>query len=631
MSLCAVPWAEDKTDLNIVHDRILQPLLNKDVDTATVLRLLKTNTPDGKWDDIDYQDKTPGPWKTDQHLANLSVLATAYTSAKSPFKNDPELKRAVFAGLDYWLEHDFQNPNWWHNDIGVPQQLGPVLLLLDAELSEDQRAKGLEILQRAKLGMTGQNLVWLAEVSLIRAVLEHDPDLAGAAFKRIADEISTEGQEGIQADFSFHQHGACLYNHGYGAGFALDCSRLAALAGQTPFAFSPEKIGLLTSYLLDGSQWMAYGSTEDYGADGREIVRPGQTAKYLAEAANDLLHLPTGRENEIKALVQRTADRSVAPLEGNRHFWCSDFMVHHRKNYYASVRGFSTRTDNTDNSHNGEGLKSHHIADGCNFLFVTGCEYDDIFPVWDWQKIPGATVEQTGVFVGSPRRKGTRDFVGGVSDGRYGLAVLDFERDTLHARKAWFFFDTEYVCLGAGIVCESQYQVLTTVNQCYESGDVTAFSAGKKQRLSPGEHRLTAPVTVYHANVAYLFQSDAHIMLRNDSQAGSWHEISDSLSSTPISREVFTLCIDHGEAPRCAAYSYIVCPSVNEQQAEKSAEETEVVVLSNSTDRQAVEHRKLRLTQMAFFKPGGLGIDENLNIAVDNPCLLMVQHLDNGI
>jgi len=39
-----------------------------------------------------------------------------------------------------------------------------------------------------------------------------------------------------------------------------------------------------------------------------------------------------------------------------------------------------------------------------------------------------------------------------VSDGSYGLAACDFERDGLTARKSWFFFDDEIVCLGAGIM-----------------------------------------------------------------------------------------------------------------------------------------------------------------------------------
>jgi chondroitin AC lyase len=613
--------------MNMVKDRITKPLLEREVDTRNVEQILKTLKTDGSWGGINYRDKTGAGWKTPQHLKNLTALVLAYKSPKSPLRNSPKLKQGVFASLDYWLKHDFQNPNWWHNVIGVPCLLGPVLLILDSELTTPQRKKGIEILKRGKLGMTGQNLVWVAEITINRGIMEGNPDLVNSAFRRIASEIKITRHEGIQHDFSFHQHGKCLYNHGYGAGFAVDCSRLAGLAAKTRFAFSREKINILAGYVLDGSQWMAYGSADDYGADGREITRSGQTAKYLLKAASSLLKLSTGREKELKALAARIADRATAPLEGNRHFWRSDIMTHLRKNYYASARMYSTRIDNTDCPCNSEGLKSHYIADGCNFLFVSGDEYQDIFPVWDWQKIPGTTVEQNGVFAGSPRRKGTKDFVGGVSDGQYGLAVFDLERDKLQARKAWFFFDQEYVCLGAGIACPSQNQVITTVNQCYLRGDVTTFSTAEEKRLSKSKHRLKSPITVHHNNVAYMFGTDSNILLHNTPQEGSWYAISRSLPKDKIVDDVFSLCIDHGSSPTNSTYSYVVCPGMSARQAKAYAERPEVEVLSNTAEMQAVRHRKLKLSQIAFFKPGNLDIDEKTTVAVDKPCLVMVHHV----
>jgi chondroitin AC lyase len=617
--------AEDNRDMKMVIDRITKPLLEREVDTGKVEQLLKALKPDGSWEGIDYRDKTRAGWKTSRHLSKLTVLVLAYKSPKSRLRNSPGLKKGIFASLDYWLKHDFQNPNWWHNVIGVPRKLGPVLLVLGNELTAAQRKKGAAILKRAKPGMTGQNLVWVSEITIGRGLLEGNPKLVKSAFKRIADEIRVTGREGIQQDFSFHQHGNCLYNHGYGAGFAVDCSRLAGLAAKTRFAFPGEKINILASYVLDGSQWMAYGNAGDYGAEGREITRPGQTAGYLLKAASYLLKLPTGREKELKALLARGADRAKAPLEGNRNFWASDIMTHLRKNYYASARMYSTRMDNTDSPSNNEGLKSHHIADGCNFLLVSGDEYKDIFPVWNWQRIPGTTVAQTGTFKESPRRKGARAFVGGVSDGRYGLAAIDFERNTLRAHKAWFFFDREYVCLGAGITCPAKQQVLTTVNQCYLRGEVTTFDATGGKRLPKGKHRLKSPTIIHHNNVVYVMAGN--VLLQNISQEGNWYRISKSRSKDKISHDVFTLCIDHGAMPKNAAYSYIVCPGMDRKQAQAYAKEPGVEVLSNTTDIQAVKHRKLKISQIAFFKSGSLKIDQKTTVTTNKPCLVMVRQV----
>jgi chondroitin AC lyase len=623
--------AEGNRDMKAIKEKIIRPLLEKKVVAVKVKQILKASNSDGSFKGINYKDKTRSGWKPPQHLSKLTVLVLAYKNPKSPFFNSPKFKKNVFASLDYWLKHDYQNSNWWWNVIGVPRKLGPLLLILDDQLSAAQRKKGVEILKRGKLSMDGQNLVWVAEVTINRGILTGNPDLVDKAFKRIAGEIKLSGKQGIQQDFSFHQHGNCLYNHGYGSGFAVDCSRLAGLAANTRFAFAREKTNILTSYVLDGSQWMVYGSSTDFGAEGREITRAGQNSKYLLRAANNLLKLPTGREKELQALASRIADRSAAALEGNRHFWRSDLMTHLRKSFYASARMYSTRMDNTDYLSNGEGLKSHYIADGCNYLFVSGDEYKDIFPVWDWQKIPGTTVEQIGKFKGRPRRNGTRAFVGGVSDGQYGFAAMDLERNGLVAHKAWFFFDKEYVCLGAAITCPSANQVLTTVNQCHLRGEVSAFGHAGNKRLAKRQHKLKGPINVYHNKVGYFFNAGLSILLRNAVQVGSWNAISKSLSRDNISRDVFSLCIDHGAKPLNSTYSYVVVPGVSEKQARAYAEKPQVEVLNNTVDIQAVTNHNLKLSQIVFYKPGKLKIDKMITVKVNKACLLMIQKNGNEL
>ena len=44
-------------------------------------------------------------------------------------------------------------------------------------------------------------------------------------------------------------------------------------------------------------------------------------------------------------------------------------------------------------------------------------------------------------------------FVGGVSDGEYGVSAMNLSHISLplSAQKSWFFFDDEVVCLGSGI------------------------------------------------------------------------------------------------------------------------------------------------------------------------------------
>ena len=75
----------------------------------------------------------------------------------------------------YWLAQDFQNPNWWYNVIGVPQTIGDIAILLQAELTPEEREIMVnKIMPRGKIGMTGQNRVWVASITLVRGLLLKD-------------------------------------------------------------------------------------------------------------------------------------------------------------------------------------------------------------------------------------------------------------------------------------------------------------------------------------------------------------------------------------------------------------------------------------------------------------------------
>jgi len=616
--------AAAESDLETIRARILAPWLEP-VPVADVERLVGAMRPDGSWPDIDYGNQRRSSWPTARHLTNVGVLARAYQSPESRLHGKPELQRAVLGSLDYWLEHDFQNSNWWWNQIGVPRSLAPILLLMEDDLSPAQRDRGLKILRRAKIGMTGQNLVWVTEITARRGMLEKDPALVAAAYRRIAEEIHVGTGEGIQADYSFHQHGPCLYSHGYGAGFIVDCSRIAAQVAGTRMAFSAEKIAVLSNLILDGSQWMARGSTTDFGAEGREITRQGQTATHLAAAARYMLELPTGREDEFRALAARASGGDAPALQGNRHFWCSDLMTHHRAGYYTSARMFSRRIVNTDQPCNSEGLKSHHVADGCNLVMRTGREYHDVFPVWDWQKIPGTTVEQMPQLTGSPRRKGERSFAGGVSDGTYGLAAFDFARDALSARKSWFFFDDEYVCLGAGIACPTKNPVVTTVNQCHLVGDVLAATRTEAEKLEPGTHALEKPAWIWHDRIAYVLVQPASVRLSNDLQRGSWSQINQQYPENEIARKVFSLWIDHGAGPQDERYAYAVVPEIERTEVEAYVARSPIRVLRNEPALQAVRHEQLDVAGMAFYEGGSVEIGRGLALVADAPCLVLLR------
>lgn len=602
-------------------------------------RQMQTLGADGRWPDIDYADETRGPWKPGVHVGRVFELARAYRTPGGPLFGKPEARAKILAALRWWITNDLQNSNWWWNEIGVPEYLGRAMILMGDDFPADLRPGARTILLRAnRRDMTGQNTLWFCGVRLTRGCLEKDPAGVAAAFERIAREIYVSNGEGVQPDFSFHQHGAQLYSGGYGQGFSTYGPMFARLAAGTPFAFAPEKVEVLTSYLLDGQQWMIRGPAFDPGAIGRQITRPGQGARSLGDACDDLaaIGLATGgppaagspRKAELEAFARRLrGEKGEPPLVGNRHFRRSDFMVHQRPAWYASCRMFSSRTLNTELV-NGEGQKSHHLADALTLLMLAGDDYAGLPPVWDWQRLPGVTCEQ-GVWPKPLKERGRTSFVGGASDGLYGAAAMDLKRSSVTARAARFFFDNEMVALGAGITDTGDGSVFTSVDQRRLRGKVTvAEKNGVTPAESPrGKRDLKSPAWVHHEGFAYVFPAGGAVRLAAETQTGSWREIADSASADPVSADVFSLGFDHGVRPVGGTYAYVVASAASAAEAAKYAATPAVEIVSNTPDLQAVRHRGLGLTQVVFWKPGRAAPAGGAAVAADQPCIALMREM----
>ena len=96
---------------------------------------------------------------------------------------------------------------------------------------------------------------------------------------------------------------------------------------------------------------------------------------------------------------------------------------------------------------NGENLLGAMMGDGATTLYRRGDEYADIFPVWDWNKVPGTTVEQVPPSRDELKVKGKTSFVGGVSDGTFGMCAMDLARGKLAARASLAAFVLDTACL----------------------------------------------------------------------------------------------------------------------------------------------------------------------------------------
>jgi chondroitin AC lyase len=608
---------------------------------------------DGNWSDIDYQSQAQSEWRTAEHLDRTLVMAKAAALYHQDGHPNKGLDAKVLRALSYWTSQDYHNPNWWWNQIGVPRLAGDIALLMRPQLSRDEVSKVVEIMKRSDWRggrWTGANLTWGVTIEIARGCLEGNPETVAEGYQRMYQEIRvvTPREEGIQQDYSFHQHGAQLYSGGYGLAFATDVGRFVAFAWGTDFQIPPDRMATLSSYLLDGEQWLVRGDIIDYSTVGREITRQGKVvvpghspgSRNPAYAGDSLPYvittlaaLPTPRQKEFQDFSARLQERRDAPeFVGNKQFWCSDFMAHRREGFYTSVKMLSDRMRNGEVV-NHEGRKSEHLSDGVNFLYLAGDEYKDIFPVWDWTKLPGITAIQGTLEIGGKNpiaARGTTAFGGGVSDGTYGLAAMDLARGTLTAKKAWFFFDDGYLCLGAGITLsdDTQHSVITDLNQTLLIGEVLTSQSARPVAEGAYSYEPGKIAWAYHDRVGYIFGPDSRVSLTMGPQTGKWSDIGTG-SDKPVTLPVFNLWIDHGYSPRAASYQYLVLPGASREQVSARATNPGVHVLSNEDEVQAVWNSDLKMAMVVFRKPGTVETPIG-RIGVDHTCLLLARKIADG-
>lgn len=624
------------TELEILRKKVIAELMLPEVNEQRARELMSSIRPDGTWPGIDYVDVSNTGFQHSQHLGNMVELSRALKKKGSELKGDKHLKAVIYSALDYWLANDFICQNWWHNQIGTPNALVTVLLIMDTDLTKAQIAKTLPMIGRAHLTASGArpsgDRIKIAGILAKTLLFNRDEPQFNEVIRVIEGEIKfNTGQRGMQHDYSFHHREDRVNNTlSYGLGYADAFAEWAAFVAGTKYQFSEKPLQQLTDYYLDGiCKQMVFGKYEDTGAMNRDITREGAQKAFGTKSLERLLSATDYRKTELEEIIRIRKGETIPNSSFSTFFWQTEHFTFQRPKYFTSVRMHSTRNDNMEVPYNGEGLMNHHRGDGTNYISLTGDEYADLAPVCDWQKIPGTTILQKPELPSENeiQKKGLTDFVGAVTDGKYGAVAYDFKspHDPVAAKKAWFFFDDEYVCLGAGINSRSKFPVATTLNQCLLRGDVVLMSDNQKSIVAKGERQTDQVNWVLHNGIGYIFPETQKVNLSNQAQTGSWFKVNRQSDSPKdeITKEVFKLWLDHGAQPSNAQYEYMVVPATTEQELVKSG--MQIKILANSPEIQAVKHSGINICQAVFYSSGEIQVTDNLKIGMDSPGVVMVK------
>lgn len=636
------------------------------------------------WDDIKNADVSAN---ITSNFSRLKAMALAYSLVGSSFYKNSNLKDDISNALDWMYTNCYNEDkkikdNWWDWEIGAPQELNDILVLMYDDSSSDQINKYMKAIDKfasdptkeAYNGaeMTGANRVDKAIVAALRGVVGKNSVRIFQARDAVSQLfLYVDKGDGFYTDGSFIQHTNIPYIGSYGGVLIKSLSNVLFALKDSPWEVVDPNFKNVYNWIIDSYEPLMYkGSMMDM-VSGRAISRENYTDHKTGRGTLlNLLKLSEGLPNDkamivksmIKELIQADKtfsnyydglslndiinvktllnDSNIKPrgeLIKHKIFPNMDRMVHFTPDFAFAVSMSSKRIANFEYG-NKENKKGWFTGYGMSYLYNNDQTQfmDGYWPTVDMFRLPGTTTDATpGTIKDWYSYLSPKTWVGGTSiNDTYGATGMEFkiEKSSLTGKKSWFSFDDEIVALGAGITSSDNRKVETIIEnrKIKDSGDNTLIVNGEdKTNQLVWNNTTTSGITwanlsgnVENSDIGYYFPEKSNIDVLRETRTGTYDEINTGSSKTPITRNYLSLAFDHGNNPKDASYSYVLLPNKNSNATEEYSKNPDIEILRNDSDVQAVKENKLGITAANFWTntQQSAGI-----ISADNKASVMVK------
>lgn len=573
----------------------------------------------------------------------IYVLSYLYNNQDHELYQNEQVKAIILDALEWMYRNrygikekegtgwrDVKAFNWWDWEISSPTHLIDTLLMMEPELEEACRKEGILFTDKVKEYLElfhylvpgqkdyGANRLNYAVLIIKAAILEKDEKTVKKQIAEILDMFEycdagfNDGQ-GFYSDGTYIFHTRHPMNGVYGFEFYRKAVELCVLFDNTELSLPADvKEKLVYWYKTAFMPIVQYG-TVIRCMMGREPEVTEEVAEHILSVGDSVLKLSPKDDTIRMFLAGKKQELS------HMYYFC-DKAVYAKENYTFVISMSSSRIYNYE-CINSQNMKGWYIGDGMTCLYneknrYSGKYWSDVDPYM----IPGTTVDRQERIAATIRQSNeylsSEDFVGGaVLDGRYMAAAMclesyhsdgNFAADdkfadspleyggpppkhdcTLKAKKAWFCFEDEIVCLGTDIRAEDGYPVITVVENLPvdNCGGITCED-----------------------KIMSLQNIGEYILL--DGQKLHYRQENGFIAAY----------IEHGISPGNQSYAYAVVPVKGDSgiagKVNTDADMLQSQVLMNSSSIQAVRNGKV--TGIVFYEAGDFA-----GITVDKPCIVM--------
>ena len=599
----------------------------------------RASTANGYWSSMNTNSSRTNLWSDvplgtvsanmDTHFSRLEQMALAWATPGCSLQGNTNLASAITNGLDWMCANAYTTTtvyydNWWDWQIGGLQNFNNAVVLIYPAVTAAQVTNYNNSVDHfappVYAWTTGANLTDQCKGVIIRGILGKNSGKMSYAQTNLSPVfIYVTTSDGFYRDGSFVQHTRIAYTGTYGIVLLGDVAQLVNLLNGSTWQITNPNLTNVYNWIVNSYEPVIY-----HGAM-MDMVRGRAISRYSEQESND----GSSAINDIKSIAQFAPATNAAAFTnwaaspslppGQYHFAGMDRVVAWRSNFCFSLSMSSTRIANYE-CINGENLHGWFTGDGMTYLYLGSTETQfngDFWPTVDAYHLPGTTVvTNTRADGANEATATTQNWVGGAQvSGSYGVAGMSLAAvsTTLTAKKSWFMFDNQIVCLGAGITCGNATEVDTTVedrrlgtsptNKFYVNGITNLPVMGWSSNLTSASWCALDGVAGYYfpggatnLRAAFVTNTGAWIQINNGTYVGA--------TTNLYTDDYLTLWFNHGVKPTNSTYVYVILPNYTASNMVTYAASPDVVVLTNTATIQAASKPALGLVAANFWSDG---------------------------
>ncbi|EOG5870688.1 polysaccharide lyase 8 family protein [Staphylococcus aureus] len=588
---------------------------------------------------------------------NIEKIAEAMNHPKTTLKND-ENKKKLKDALEWLhknaygkdpdkkvadLKTNFSksapqkntNLNWWDYEIGTPKSLTNTLILLNGDISSDEKKKYTapiktfapksdEILSSVGKAepAKGGNLVDIAKVKLLESIIEEDKDMTknsidsfNKVFTYVQSNSTGKERNGFYKDGSYIDHQDVPYTGAYGVVLLEGISQMMPMIKETPFKETSQNDTILKSWIDDGFMPLIYKGEMMDLSRGRAISRENETSHSASVTVmKSLLRLSDAMDESTKAKYKKIVKTSVksdssykqndylssysdiskmkalmedSTLSTNdltqqlKIYNDMDRVTYHNKDLdFAFGLSMTSKNVARYESINNENLKGWHTGAGMSYLYNSDVKHyrDNFWATADMKRLAGTTTLDNE----EPKENKNSDktFVGGTKfDDQHASIGMEFENQdkTLTAKKSYFILNDKIVFIGTGIKnTDSSMNPVTTIENRKANG-YTLYTDDKQTTNSDNQetNSVFLESTDTKKNIGYHFLNKSKINVKKESHTGKWSEINKSQKTEDKKDEYYEVTQKHSNSDN--KYGYLLYPSLSKDVFKSKASQVTVV------------------------------------------------------